>query len=66
MLASGNIADSADNTELTEVFFVIHGANLDLDEDGNVTGIIDASTIGVAYNYLCQAQGKPAPAFVGA
>ncbi|MEO6126503.1 MAG: 2,4'-dihydroxyacetophenone dioxygenase family protein [Ilumatobacteraceae bacterium] len=56
----------ADNTEVTEVFFVIHGANLDLDVDGNITGIIDATSIGQAYRYLCQAQGKPVPDFVGA
>lgn len=56
----------ADNTELTEVFFVIHGANLDLDENDNITGLIDATSIGQAYNALCEMQGKTPPSFVGA
>lgn len=55
-----------DNTELTEVFFVIHGANLDLDENDNITGIVDATSIGHAYRALCEMQGKQPPAFVGA
>ena len=53
-----------DNTELTEVFFVIQGANLDLDADDNITGIIDATSIVQAYRYLCESQGKPVPAFI--
>lgn len=55
-----------DNTELTEVFFVIHGANLNLDDDNNVVSITDAESIGSAYRMLCTMQGKPPPSFVGA
>jgi 2,4'-dihydroxyacetophenone dioxygenase len=55
-----------DNTELTEVFFVIHGANLDLDENDNIINVIDATSIGFAYRALCEMQGKDVPAFVGA
>ncbi len=55
-----------DNTELTEVFFVINGANLDLDADDNIVGFTDATTIANAYRYLCEIQGKQAPLFVGA
>jgi hypothetical protein len=44
---------------------VIHGANLDLDDADNITGVIDATSIGQAYRYLCESQGKPVPDFVG-
>lgn len=48
----------SDNTETTEVFFVIHGANLDLDADDNIVGITDATSIWLAYHTLCDMQGK--------
>jgi 2,4'-dihydroxyacetophenone dioxygenase len=50
----------ADNDGLTEVFFVIEGANLNLDEDGNVVSITDASSIQQAYRAICAAQGLTA------
>ncbi len=56
----------SDNTELTEVFFVIHGANLDLDSGDNIVGVTDATSIGQAYRMLCSMQGKPIPDFIGA
>ncbi|MEQ9143053.1 MAG: 2,4'-dihydroxyacetophenone dioxygenase family protein [Parvibaculaceae bacterium] len=48
---------SEDNTEDTEVWFAIYGANINVDEDGNVIGIVDAQSILAAYRALCQAQG---------
>jgi 2,4'-dihydroxyacetophenone dioxygenase len=45
------------NTGLTEVFFVIEGANLNLDGAGNVISITDAASINKAYRALCAAQG---------
>src|SRR3954452_18688505 len=56
----------ADNVGVTEVFFVIHGANLDLDADDNIVGVTDATSITAAYRMLCEMQGKPVPDFVGA
>ena len=56
----------ADNTEMTEVFFVIHGANLNLDDENNIVSMTDAESIGTAYRMLCTMQGKPPPSFVGA
>ena len=50
-----------DNTELTDVFFAIWGANLNLDADGNVESIIDAGGILQAYYLLCEASGLPKP-----
>jgi quercetin dioxygenase-like cupin family protein len=51
----------ADNTEPTDVYFAIWGANLNLDADGNVESIIDAGGILQAYYMLCEAEGHPKP-----
>ena len=53
-----------DNTEPTDVFFAIHGANLNLDADGNVESVYDAGSILQAYVLLCEAQGLPRPPVV--
>jgi 2,4'-dihydroxyacetophenone dioxygenase len=53
-----------DNTEPTDVFFAIHGANLNLDADGNVESVYDAGSILQAYLFLCEAQGLPRPPVV--
>ena len=50
-----------DNTELTDVWFQIYGANLNLDADGNVESITDAGGIYQAYMALCEAQGLGRP-----
>jgi hypothetical protein len=52
------------NTAMTEVFFAIHGANLDLDENDNIINVIDATSISFAYRALCEMQGKPVPHFI--
>ena len=44
------------NDESTEVWFSIHGANLNLDADGNVTSVLDAAAILQAYRMLCEVQ----------
>jgi quercetin dioxygenase-like cupin family protein len=54
------------NSEPTDVWFAIRGANLNLDDDGNVTSVVDASTILQAYRALCEAQGLPTPDVIGA
>ena len=51
----------SDNTELTDVWFQIYGANLNLDADGNVESITDAGGIYEAYMALCEAQGLGRP-----
>ena len=56
----------ADQEGLTDVWFAIHGANLNLDEEGNVTSVIDAALIRDAYFGLCEAYGLPRPNVVGA
>jgi quercetin dioxygenase-like cupin family protein len=51
----------ADNTEPTEVYFAIWGANLNLDADGNVESVIDSGLILQAYYAMCEAEGHPKP-----
>ena len=51
---------------LTDVWFAIYGANLNLDEAGNVTSVIDAGFMRDVYFALCEGQGLPRPNVVGA
>jgi len=54
------------NTEATDIWFAIYGANLNLDADGNVESVLDAATILQVYLALCEAQGLPRPDVIGA
>ena len=38
------------------VWFAIHGANINLDDTGNITGVLDAATVLGIYRTLCAAQ----------
>ena len=52
----------ADNDGPTDVWFAIHGANLNLDAAGNVEMVIDAGFMLDFYRALCQEQhGIPDP-----
>ena len=55
-----------DNTEVTDVWFAIYGANLNLDADGNVESVFDAGFILEAYLALAEAAGLPRPNVIGA
>jgi 2,4'-dihydroxyacetophenone dioxygenase len=46
----------ASNDGVTDVWFTIHGANLNLDADGRVETVIDAAAIFSYYRYLCAQQ----------
>jgi 2,4'-dihydroxyacetophenone dioxygenase len=56
----------ADQEGLTDVWFAIYGANLNLDADGNVDLVIDAGFIRDGYFALCEAAGLGRPDVVGA
>jgi hypothetical protein len=43
------------------VWFQIYGANLNLDEDGNVVSVYDAALTLAGYYALCEAAGLPRP-----
>jgi quercetin dioxygenase-like cupin family protein len=46
----------ADNTEVTDVWFIVHGANLNLDGAGNVVSVSDAHSHLARYRALCAEQ----------
>lgn len=54
------------NTETTDVWFVLHGANLNLDDQGNVESVLDASAALDYYRAACRDGGLPEPAVIGA
>ena len=47
-----------ENEGLTDVWFAIYGANLNLDADGNVESVIDAGLVRDSYFALCEANGQ--------
>jgi 2,4'-dihydroxyacetophenone dioxygenase len=53
------------NTEDTEVCFVMNGANLNLNADGEVESVLDAGVMLEAYLSLCEAQGDGKPDVIG-
>ena len=54
------------NTEITDVWFAIRGANLNLDADGNVESVLDAGTALQIYLAECSKAGLPPPDVIGA
>jgi 2,4'-dihydroxyacetophenone dioxygenase len=55
----------AENEGMTDVWFAIYGANLNLDANGNVEMVIDAGLIRDTYFALCEAEGHPRPNVIG-
>ena len=51
--------------QVTDVWFAIYGANLNLDADGNVELVIDAQLVLDFYLGLCAAQGVTDPPVIG-
>ena len=49
----------------TRVWFQMYGANLNLDDDGNVEMVIDAGTVLEFYLAMCEADGHPRPNVIG-
>jgi len=54
-----------DNDGITDVFFVVQGANLDLDEDDNIINVLDASAVKEFYLEQCRAEGHKVPDVIG-
>lgn len=54
-----------DNEGITDVWFAVRGANLDLDEEGNVEMVLDAGLILEVYKERCAEAGHPAPDIIG-
>jgi 2,4'-dihydroxyacetophenone dioxygenase len=53
------------NEGVTDVWFAIRGANLNLDADGNVTSVVDAGGIRDFYLAMCEDMGLPRPPVIG-
>ena len=53
------------NTKVTDVSFVVRGANLDMDEEDNIINVLDAGTIRDIYLERCKEAGHPKPDFIG-
>jgi len=56
----------ATNTEVTDIWFVLRGANLNLDAEGRVESVLDAGAALEVYRAGCQAAGLPEPDVIGA
>lgn len=54
------------NTGVTDMWFAIRGANLELDSDGNVENVVDAGAVLEIYRGLCREAGHPDPDVIGA
>ena len=55
----------ADADGPTDVFFAISGANLNLDDDGNIESVLDAGVILNLYLRECEKLGLPRPNVIG-
>jgi len=56
----------ASNKEVTDVWFAIRGANLNLDADGKVEAVLDAATVLEIYRGQCRERGLATPRVIGA
>lgn len=54
------------NKIVTDVWFAIHGANLNLDDQGNVEAVLDAGTVLDIYLAGCRQAGHKRPNVIGA
>ena len=54
------------NTEVTDAWFAIHGANLNLDDQGNVESVLDAGAVLGIYLAACEKSGQGRPDVIGA
>lgn len=54
-----------ENEGLTDVWFAIYGANLNLAADGSVETVVDAGLIRDTYFALCEANGHGRPDVIG-
>lgn len=54
------------NTETTDAWFAVRGANLNLDQEGNVESVLDAGVALELYLALCEKSGHECPNVIGA
>ena len=61
MATDGGLTVLDDNTEPTDVWFQMYGANINLDGDGNITSVVDGLLTLEFYYAMCEEQGLPRP-----
>ncbi len=54
------------NTGITDIWFAIRGANLNLDDKGNVEAVLDAGAVLEMYLARCREEGHNPPDVIGA
>ena len=55
----------ASNLEVTDAWFAIRGANLNLDDEGKVESVLDAGSVLEIYLARCEASGQGRPNVIG-
>ena len=50
----------------TRVWFQMYGSNINLDDDGNITSVVDGTVTLEFYLAMCEAEGLPRPNVLGA
>lgn len=63
--SSHTLVVPAENTEPADVVFIVHGANVDLTDDGNIHSVSDAHTLLDVYLRTCRELGLPRPDVIG-
>ena len=53
------------NDDVTDVWFAVRGANLDLDDDENIIAVLDAGAVRDMYLTQCAEKGLPNPPVLG-
>ena len=63
--AAHTLVVPANNAETTEVLFVVHGSNLELDADDSIRSVTDARGLCELYLRTCKELGLPRPDVIG-
>ena len=59
------LAVSPDSKEAADVIFIVHGSNIEYDEEGKFHCVTDAEAIARAYLLACRELGLPRPKVIG-
>ena len=64
-LKNSTLVVPAENIDPADVVFIVHGANVDLTEDGKIHSVSDSHTLLEVYLRACREQGLPRPDVIG-
>ena len=63
--SSHTLVVPSENTEPADVVFIVHGANVDLTEDGQIHSVTDSHSLCELYLRTCRELGLPRPNVIG-